>query len=223
MNPEEQARREAAAQRAAELRKQGDATGWFDVVYASAAGDATAVPWAHLRPNPLLVEWLERERVDGNGKPALVVGCGLGDDAAALAQAGFTVTAFDISPTAIAWAASRFPDLGIDFRTVDLFQAPEEWDGAFDLVLEAYTLQALPEDVRRRAIERIARFPAPGGRLLVICRGREPEEEVTDFPRPLTRAELDRFRALGLTEESFEDLRDPENAAIRHFRVVYRR
>ncbi|MBX6342917.1 MAG: SAM-dependent methyltransferase, partial [Thermomicrobiaceae bacterium] len=100
---------------------------------------------------------------------------------------------------------------------------PEEWDGAFDLVLEAYTLQALPEDVRRRAIERIARFPAPGGRLLVICRGREPEEEVTDFPRPLTRAELDRFRALGLTEESFEDLRDPENAAIRHFRVVYRR
>ncbi|MDZ7952448.1 hypothetical protein [Nostoc sp. DedQUE09] len=36
-----------------------------------------------------------------SGQKALVIGCGLGDDAEALAHLGFEVTTFDISPTAM--------------------------------------------------------------------------------------------------------------------------
>ncbi|MCC5670705.1 class I SAM-dependent methyltransferase [Nostoc sp. CHAB 5784] len=42
-----------------------------------------------------------------SGQKALVIGCGLGDDAEAIASLGFEVTAFDISPTAIAWCQER--------------------------------------------------------------------------------------------------------------------
>lgn len=38
---------------------------------------------------------------------AVVIGCGLGDDAEYLASMGYEVTAFDISPTAIAMCHTR--------------------------------------------------------------------------------------------------------------------
>ena len=49
--------------------------------------------------NPNLSEWTDFRKVKAHGKRALVVGCGLGDDAEYLAEQGFSVTAFDISPT----------------------------------------------------------------------------------------------------------------------------
>ena len=59
--------------------KRGDPTGWFDDLYRGAAGDTEAIPWAHLRPNTLLTEWLTSNPPSGAGQKALVVGCGLGD------------------------------------------------------------------------------------------------------------------------------------------------
>ena len=32
--------------------------GWFDALYRKAGGQAAVIPWADLRPNPHLVEWL---------------------------------------------------------------------------------------------------------------------------------------------------------------------
>ena len=82
---------------------RGDPTGWFDELYSRAEGNADDVPWAHLEPRPAFAQWLEETKVQGNGRTALVIACGLGDDAEALANRGFDVTAFDISPTAIEW------------------------------------------------------------------------------------------------------------------------
>ena len=48
---------------------------------------------------PQMVEWIAN-RPEINGK-ALVVGCGLGDDAEWLEEIGFDVTAFDISKSSI--------------------------------------------------------------------------------------------------------------------------
>ena len=93
---------------AAESIAQGDATGWFDCLYLQAGGDWICVPWADCRPEPLLVAW-PTFGASPMRKRCLVVGCGLGDDAEALASGGFAVTAFDISPTAIAAARRRFP------------------------------------------------------------------------------------------------------------------
>ena len=39
--------------------------------------------------NPNLTQWLNEKQIVGNGQSALVVGCGLGDDAEELARRGF--------------------------------------------------------------------------------------------------------------------------------------
>ena len=109
------------------------------------------MPWAHLEPRPLLEDWLAARSLVG--LRALDVGCGLGDNAEALARAGAHVVAFDLVERAVQWARERFPQSAVDYRVADLFDAPSEWRGAFDLVHELYTLQALARDAsaRRRA------------------------------------------------------------------------
>lgn len=209
---------------AAEFTEKGDPTGWFDVLYRAAGGNEGAIPWAHLSANPLLTEWLTRHHIGSEGKSALVVGCGLGDDAEALARAGFAVTAFDISPEAIRWCQRRFPDSQVHYAVANLLALPDEWSQHFDLIVEAYTLQSLPEEALRiQAAENLARCVAPGGALLVICRGREQHEDRGTMPWPLTRVELAIFAQLGLREVAFEDLLDQEKPAVRHFRVHLQR
>jgi SAM-dependent methyltransferase len=202
---------------------RGDALGWFEALYRAANGDAGIVPWADQQPNPGLIDWLDKERIFGGGKKALKIGCGLGDDAEALADRGFNVTAFDISQTAVSWCRSRFPKSEVGYQVKDLFDAPASWYGAFDLVLESYTLQVLPPDIRAESISRISQFVAPEGTLLVICRGREPGEHPGHMPWPLTRIELDGFKENGLKEIGFEDFVDEEEPPVRRFRIVYKR
>jgi len=105
---EESAARAHAGALAQEFLSRGDAVGWFEALYAGAKGDPRAVQWADLLPNPHYVAWAEHRELRGEGKRALVVGCGLGDDAEDLARRGFRVVAFDVSATAIAWCRRRF-------------------------------------------------------------------------------------------------------------------
>jgi len=208
-------------QLAQESLARGDATGWFETLYGSAHGDAHAVQWADMEVNPNLVVWLEHAGLRGEGKRALVIGCGLGDDAEELARVGFAVVAFDISPTAIAWCHERFPDSPVRYIAVDLFTSPPAWHGTFDFVLEVYTLQVLPPDLRPPAIARIAGYVAPGGRLLVICWGRDGGDDPGRMPWPLTHPEVNLFRTHGLCETRFEDYIDHAGSPQRRFRVEY--
>jgi SAM-dependent methyltransferase len=201
--------------------RAGDPTGWFEPVYAAAGECVTDVPWVDLAPNRHLVAWRARERVPGRGARAVVVGCGTGDDAELLREAGFDAIGFDIAPTAVAWARRRFPET--TFVVADLLALPDELVGAFPFVFEAYTLQALPVDVRARAIDGVASLVAPGGRLLVVTYGRTVAEEPGRLPWPLTRGELARFGERGLVEVRFEEYRDDDEPERRRFRVEYRR
>ncbi len=202
---------------------KGDALRWFEALYAKAEGDSSVIPWADLAPNPLLVEWLDAHGVDGRGKSALKIGCGLGDDAEELARRGFDTTAFDISRTAIAWCRKRFPRSWVNYLAGDLFHAPDELKKSFDFVLEAYTLQVLPPDMRMAAIRAISRFVGPGGQLLVIARGRDLGEDEGKMPWPLTLPELNEFETQGLRKISSEDFMDREDPPVRRFRIVYER
>jgi len=207
---------------AAGYLERGDATGWFDAFYRDAGGELERVPWADPDPHPLLAEWLAE--ASGDGRRALVVGCGLGEDAEALARAGFAVTAFDVSPTAIAWCGRIWPGSSVDYRTADLFAPPKEWERAFDLVVEIYTLQALPPEPRVHAVTHVERFVAPGGTLLVVTRGRNEDEQQRDeIPWPLTRAELQTFEALGLREAGFLEEAADDQLSRRRWRGEYRR
>lgn len=214
--------RQRVAQLVNEYRQRGDAVGWFEALYAEAAANPEAIPWAEMTPNPHLVEWLERENVDGTGKTAVVIGCGLGDDAETLSALGFAVTAFDVSPTAVEWCKRRFPETKVNYVAADLFHLPEDW--RFDFVSEIYTVQALPVELREQAIAALAGLVAPGGRLLAVGRlVNSPEERGVNTPWPLTRAECDLYVQQGLTEVHFENFNDGENPPVHRFRVEYRR
>ena len=213
--------------KARELAKQhlavGDAVGWFEPLYTSAAGDPRAISWADMCPNPNLLAWLAGPHGGQLGTRALVVGCGLGDDAEELARRGQQLTAFDVAATAVDWCRRRFPQSAVAYVVADLLQPPDAWRGAFDFVFEAYTLQVLPPQVRKQAMQNLAACIAPGGTLLVIARGREPHEPEGDMPWPLMRAELSTLERVGLTCESFEDYLDAEDPPVRRFRATYRR
>jgi SAM-dependent methyltransferase len=217
------AERAKARQLAQDFLARGDATGWFEALYAGADGDEKGVPWADMTVNPNFASWLARHPLTGSGRKALVVGCGLGDDAEELARRGFDVTAFDISATAIDWCRQRFPTSLVHYCTVDLFASPTQWTQPFDFVLEAYTLQVLPAALRPRAMQCIASYLAPGGMLLVIARGREASEDPGQMPWPLTREELGHFAACGLHAIALEDYLDDEQPPVRRFRAEFQR
>ncbi|MCA9038221.1 MAG: class I SAM-dependent methyltransferase [Planctomycetales bacterium] len=196
---------------------------WFEELYSQVAGDESGIPWADMRLNPNLATWLEDRRGSVTRQSALVVGCGLGDDAEELASLGWDVTAFDISPTCIDWCHRRFPDSSVNYLAADLFDAPPEWQRTFDFVFESYTLQVLPPDLRSSAIQLIANFVSSGGRLLVISRGRDATDDPGQMPWPLLREELDGFRNCGLNVVRFENYIENEEPPVRRFRVDYQR
>lgn len=243
---------------ASEFASRGDATGWFDEVYKQAAGDNEKISWADLEPNRFLRTWAERTGLKGNGRKALVVGCGLGDDAVYLDDLGFDVTAFDISPTAIEWAKKLHADRDITFEAMDLFDVPVEWrnpaatapgsdksppasstplrdalvgtpaaggadGGGFDFVLEVYTIQPLPLELRPKVIDAISAFLKPGAELVVVARFREDNEEPDQLPWPLSRKDLKRFEENGLIQQHFEIQEGDEDDPMPRFVAVYER
>ena len=152
---------------------------------------------------------------------ALDVGCGLGDNAEALSAAGAETTAFDLSENAIRWARRRFPDSRVKYRAADLFDPPPEWRGAFDLVNECYTLQALPNRLLPEAGRALVSFLNPGARLLVTPRSRPNPAAPEGPPWPLSRGDIEGLAGRGLTLESLEELAPPGEPA--HWRALYRR
>ncbi|MDP9353879.1 MAG: hypothetical protein M3R02_01090 [Chloroflexota bacterium] len=101
--------RDRARALAAESLIRNDPLGWFQPLYAGADGDRAAIPWADLAPNPHLVDWFARTGRRGNGERALVVGCGLGDDAEELASQGFDVDALTSLRRPSPGAGDAFP------------------------------------------------------------------------------------------------------------------
>lgn len=204
--------------------ESGKPTEWFEQLYSQANNDSTAIPWADMKPNHNLVQWLDDHNIQSQGKTALTIGCGLGDDAEELSQRGFNVTAFDISPSAIEWCKNRFPNSTVEYIVSDLLNPPAEWNQAFDFVLESYTLQSLPTSLSSQAISLIADFLAPEGILLIICRGRDIENKLEKVPYPLTKDQVMKFVDAGLSLINFEDYLDQERGSVvRRFRASFKK
>ena len=200
----------------------GDPDGWFEEFYARADGDIRNIYWADLKPNPLLFDWIDTHPFP-DGSSAVVVGCGLGDDAEALDRSGFQVTAFDISPSAIEMCRHRFPGSRVRYMVADLFQPPAEYRQSFDLVFECNTIQILTGANRNRALLAIVDLVGPGGQVVVSCRSRNHEEGWDQFPVALDRAEIDGFVHAGLQETHFHAYDDDQDPPVPHYFAVYTR
>ncbi|MDF1667810.1 MAG: class I SAM-dependent methyltransferase [Planctomycetota bacterium] len=201
---------------------QGDFRSWFEKLYATSEGDAGQVPWADLIPNPHLVSWFSDKALDKTGR-ALVIACGLGDDAELLADLGFEVTAFDISPTCIEWCKKRYPDSKVDYQAADLFAKPASWEQAFDFIFEANTLQVLPESEQPEALRQIASCLAPEGDLLLCARLRDADDHRGELPWPLREKDFQILVDAGLRKENWEDFFDNEDPPVRRVRTLYKR
>jgi len=98
-----------------------------------------------------------------------------------------------------------------------------EWETAYDLVVEIFTLQVLPPAEREAAGFALGRCVAPGGRLFVYCRAREPEDPAGSMPWPLTTVEVMALAVDGLVVERFEDFLDDEEPPVRRLLAMLRR
>jgi SAM-dependent methyltransferase len=214
-DPDENARRLSG-----ESARDGDPSGWFERLYAEAAQGQAIVPWDRRAPHPLLVEWIEQQPTYSVCR-TLVVGSGLGDDAAFLAAHGYRVIAFDISKSAIESARRRFPSTPADFRVADLLNPPTEWRQHFDLVVETYTTQSLPVRLRPTVALHVGRFVALEGKLLVLAVAQDGDAPVTGPPWPLSRADIESFAVEGLVAVSLELVREPPG--MHHWRAVFTR
>ncbi len=194
---------------------------WFENVYVAAEAQGASIPWANRQPSPDLVAWLDAQKIEGAGQTAVVIGCGLGDDAEELARRGFAVVAFDIAPTAVKMCRARFPRSTVQYQIADLFAPPVGWYGRFDFVLEYFNIQALPPDVQPRAMTAMAALAAPGGTVLVINLGCDHRNGHHGPPWPLVKSELVNFHQAGLQEVAFEEYDQQDDRPVRRFRIQY--
>ena len=199
----------------------GEPLRWFEELYAGAGRDSEEIPWAKMEANPKMVEWIaQRPEITGR---ALVVGCGLGDDAEWLSAAGFDVTAFDLSQSSIDWCRERFPQSPVNYCVGDLLKPEDGWIEAFDLVVEIHILQAIPDPIRDTAASIIPKFLNEGGHLL--CIGRLLTERIPDEPSPpwpLSRVWLNgRFQML--KQLSFSGFVNEETPTIDRYVAAWKR
>ena len=184
---------------------------WFEQVYAAAENGLGGIPWDRHAPAPLLVQWLEAHpEIARPGAGALVIGCGTGDDAEFIANAGFETVAFDVSESAIRTARQRYPDSPVTYELADLLNLPADWREGFDFVWESRNAQAMPDPPRTQAIRNIGTCVAPGGTLLVMAAARDDGEPDDGPPFPLPKVTIESFanaeNGLDLVEIVRDDL-----------------
>lgn len=205
----------------------GTANDFFELMYQGAAGGQMRLPWERPVPHPLLIDWAWKKEVNGDGLRAAIVGCGTGVDAEYVAGLGYDTVGFDVSKTGIDLAKQQHPDSTVTYTVADLFDLPAHWRRAFDLVVEIYTVQALPDPPRADSITNISRLVAPGGTLLAIAFVGDEYKNGGFPPWPLTRKEVDDFGADGLDPVAIEMLSytgsKPATADDRLWRAEFRR
>ena len=196
------------------MKAHNKASAWFDEMYQENRETQEKIPWARQAVNPLLQSYLDENR-EHKGT-ALVIGCGLGDDAHALELSGYKVTAIDVSESALAQAKERFPKSSICFKKQDIF----EYEAEFDFVFEAFTIQSLPLEFREKMIKAVAKRVAKNGTLLIVAH--KLEHEFQGPPYPLTKEEIDKFKEHDLEEYSFEIHTEASKISNSRFRVLYK-
>ena len=199
------------------MQEHNKASELFEEMYKKHENNHENIPWARKDVNPLLQTYLDNCE-EHKGK-ALVIGCGLGDDAYALDNAGYDVLAIDVSQTALNLAQKRFAGSGIHFEKQDIFDMPQKYHENFDFVFEALTIQSLPREFREKMIHAVANTVAKDGKLLVVAHQHNGNEDGP--PWPLTHEEISLFKRDNMKELSFELIQETSHISQVKFRALY--
>lgn len=114
-------------------------------------------------------------------KRVLDVACGSGYGAAELAAVARNVTAVDVSPEAIQYAAEHYPQENLDFRVASAHSLPFP-DLTFDLVVSFELIEHLEN--YRELLSEVRRVLAPNGQFIVSTPNRLYYEEDAASPDP---------------------------------------
>lgn len=199
------------------MQEHNKASAWFDNLYKQCENNHENIPWARQDVNPLLQTYLD-ENKEHKGK-ALVIGCGLGDDAYALDKAGYDVLAIDVSQTALNLAQERFRDSKVNFEKQDIFDMPQKYYEDFDFVFEALTIQSLPVVFREKMINAVVNTVTKDGKLLVVAHKYRGNNDGP--PWPLTDEHISLFKTLNMKELSFKLINEISGISNTKFRVLY--
>lgn len=157
------------------------------------------MPWEKGAPSPGLVDFLAAHPRLKRGT-VLVPGCGTGHDARAWAAAGFTVTGYDIAPSAIKLARQKTAaaKLKAEFVLGDFLSDPPPRQ--FDWLFEHTLFCAIDPACRPDYVRAARRWLKPGGQYLAV-NYLIPDRDGPPFGT--TRAELMRRfgRGFNLLEE----------------------
>jgi len=125
--------------------------------------DAAIAPHVYVQYNYLLDFYFSLVP-DGKALDILDVGCAQGTLAILLAEKGHRVTAVDIRPEFLEYAASRHTHGDIRFVAGNLFE-DDLLHETFDVVFANQIIEHVLDPQQK--IERLARFLKPGGRLIM--------------------------------------------------------
>jgi len=116
--------------------------------------------WEGLWTEPFLVPLRE-----AGVRTILELGCGTGHDAARLADAGYSVTATDLSGEAVDRARARYGSMA-RFVVADMTRRLPFPGGSFDAVMSNVAMHMFPDGITRAVFAEVGRLVRPAGLFL---------------------------------------------------------
>jgi SAM-dependent methyltransferase len=182
-------------------------------------------------PHPALASLIEEARDYGlipespAGVRVLEPGCGRAHNGAALAAAGFTVTALDAVDEAIAAARELYGERpGLTLEVGDALAVRDEWRGRFDVVFDRAMLCAIAPAQRRAYVQACFAHLRPGGVLLSLpFIETSLGEGRSGPPFAIPMPELARLTAGGFALVTAEERRVDDGRIVRELAAVWRR
>jgi SAM-dependent methyltransferase len=133
---------------------------FWDQFYRRRLESGCDLDWEGLWTEPFLVPLRQ-----AGARTILELGCGTGNDAARLADAGYSVTAVDLSSEAVGRARARYGSVA-RFVIADMTQQLPFPGGSFDAVMSNVAMHMFPDAVTRAVFAEVGRVVRPGGLFL---------------------------------------------------------
>jgi len=106
-----------------------------------------------------------------SGSKVLELGCGVGNDSIAFAEAEHKILATDLSEVAVLQNSQRFNEVpNLKFKTLDINQPFQMEENSYDVVYARLSLHYFKDSVTRRIFNDIYNVLKPGGILCFMCK-----------------------------------------------------